>query len=63
MAFAGQERTVAKGPFPNVEDLASGYWIWKVKDLDEAIDWAKRCPFPGPSTVEIREFYEMGDFG
>ena len=41
-----------------------GYWIWKVKDLDEAIVWVKQCPnpMPGPSIVEIRPFYEMEDF-
>ena len=65
VAFSGEDRTVTKGPFGNVGELASGYWIWKVKDLDEAIDWVKRCPNPmlGPSTIEIRELYEMEDFG
>jgi hypothetical protein len=64
VAFSGAGRTVAKGPFGNVGELASGYWIWKVKDFDEAIDWVRRCPnpTPGPSTIEIREMYEMGDF-
>jgi hypothetical protein len=53
---------VTKGPFANVSELVSGYWIWKVKDLDEASDWVKRRPnpMPGPSTIEIRELYEMG---
>jgi hypothetical protein len=62
--FSGADRTVARGPFGNVGELVSGYWIWKVKDLDEAIDWVKRCPnpMPGPSTIEIREMYEMEDF-
>ena len=65
VAFSGGERAVTKGPFDNVGELAAGFWIWKVKDLDEAIDWVKRCPnpMPGPSTIEIREFYEMEDFG
>jgi hypothetical protein len=65
VAFSGAERAVTRGPFGNVGDLVSGYWIWKVKDLEEAIDWVKRCPnpMPGPSTIEIREFYEMQDFG
>ena len=64
VAFSGAERTVAKGPFGNVEDLVSGYWIWMVKDLDEAIEWVKRCPnpMPGPSVIEIRPLYEMADF-
>jgi len=64
VAFSGEDRTVTKGPFGNVGELASGYWIWKVKDLDEAIDWVKRCPnpMPGPSEIEIRPLYEMEDF-
>jgi hypothetical protein len=64
VAFSGQNRSVTKGPFPNVHELVSGYWVWKVNDLDEAIDWVKRCPNPmsGPSVIEIREFYEMEDF-
>jgi hypothetical protein len=65
VAFSGRDRAVSKGPFPNVAELAAGYWIWKVKDLDEAIDWVRRCPnpMPGPSEIEIREFFEMEDFG
>jgi len=65
VAFTGADRAVTKGPFGNVGELASGFWIWKVKDLDEAIDWVRRCPnpMPGPSTVEIRELFEMEDFG
>jgi hypothetical protein len=64
VAFDGANRTVIPGPFPHVSELASGYWIWKVKDLDEAIDWVKRCPnpMPGPSEIEIRPLYEMEDF-
>ncbi|HEY6521861.1 MAG TPA: YciI family protein [Roseiarcus sp.] len=64
VAFSGQNRSVTKGPFPNVRDLVAGYWIWKVHDLNEAIEWVKRCPnpMPGPSVMEIREFYEMEDF-
>ena len=64
VAFSGPNRSVTKGPFPNVHDLVAGYWIWKVRDLDEAIDWVKRCPNPmfGPSVIEIRPLYEMEDF-
>jgi hypothetical protein len=64
VAFSGEERTVSKGPFDNVGDLVAGYWLWTVKDLDEAVDWVKRCPnpMPGPSTIEIRPLYEMEDF-
>jgi hypothetical protein len=64
VTFAGKDRTVKKGPFPNVGELIAGYWIWKVKNLEEAIDWVKRCPnpMPGPSEIEIRELFEMEDF-
>jgi hypothetical protein len=64
VAFSGDDRAVTKGPFGNVGELVSGYWVWKVKDLDEAIGWVKRCPnpMPGPSTIEIRELLEMEDF-
>jgi hypothetical protein len=65
VSFSGKDRKVSKGPFPNVGELAAGYWIWKVKTLEEAIDWVKRCPnpMPGPSEIEIRELFEMEDFG
>lgn len=67
VALSGKERTVTKGPFTNNGadgGLASGYWFWKVKDLDEAIDWAKRCPSSpsGPFEIEIRPLFEMEDF-
>jgi hypothetical protein len=64
VAFDGARRTVELGPFGIVGELASGYWIWKVADLDEAIGWVKQCPnpMPGPSEIEIRPLYEMEDF-
>jgi len=62
--FSGKERTVTKGPFAHVNELVSGYWIWKLNSLEEAIDWVKRCPNPmlETSDVEIRQFYEVEDF-
>jgi hypothetical protein len=62
--FSGRDRAVARGPFGNTSELVSGYWIWKVNSLDEAIDWVKRCPNPMPeaSEIEIRPLYEMEDF-
>jgi len=64
VAFAGAQRTVRIGPFDAVAELAAGYWIWKVEDLDEAIGWLKQCPnpMPGPSEIEVRPLYEMEDF-
>ena len=58
VAFDGTSRTVSDGPFPNPRDLVAGFWIWEVKDMDEAVAWVKRCPnpMPGPSIIEIRPF-------
>ncbi|MEX2202312.1 MAG: YciI family protein [Dongiaceae bacterium] len=63
--FDGTKRTVTDGPFAATEELVAGFWIWNVKDMNEAVEWVKRCPnpMPGPSEIEIRPFYEMGDFG
>lgn len=64
IAFDGATRTVIDGPFPHPRELVAGFWIWEVKDMDEAIAWVKRCPnpMPGPSEIEIRPFHEMEDF-
>jgi hypothetical protein len=65
VAFSGQDRTVRKGPFPEVKELVAGYWVWKTKSLEEAIEWVKRCPNPmmEDSEVEIRPLFEAADFG
>lgn len=63
--FSGNDRAVVKGPFPETKDLVAGYWFWNVKSLDEAIEWARRCPNPHPghdSEIEIRPLYEESDF-
>jgi hypothetical protein len=64
IAFDGTGRTVIDGPFPVTRELVAGFWLWDVKDMDEAISWVKRCPnpMPGPSEIEIRPLYEMSDF-
>lgn len=64
VAFDGEKRTVIDGPFAETKELVAGYWLWEVKDMDEAVAWVKRCPnpMPGPSEIEIRPFYEMSDF-
>jgi hypothetical protein len=64
IAFDGPNRAVIDGPFAETRELVAGYWIWEVKDIDEAVAWAKRCPnpMPGPSELEIRPFYEVEDF-
>jgi hypothetical protein len=61
--FSGKERTVTDGPFAETKELAAGFWLWKVKSMEEAIDWLKRAPFSGGEVVEIRQLHEMEDFG
>ena len=65
VAFNGASRTVIDGPFAETSELVAGFWLWEVKDMDEALAWVKRCPnpMPGPSEIEIRPLYEMADFG
>jgi hypothetical protein len=63
VAFDGPGRTVIDGPFAQPSELVAGFWLWEVKDMDEAVAWVKRCPNPmrGPSEIEIRPLYEMAD--
>jgi len=64
--FSSGKKTVIDGPFTETKELVAGYWIWQVKSMDEAVEWARRCPDPMPgeeSDLEIRPFYEAEDFG
>jgi hypothetical protein len=63
--FSGKKRTVIDGPFAETKELVAGYWLWQVRSLDEAIEWAKRCPNPTgeESELEIRPVFEAEDFG
>jgi hypothetical protein len=63
--FSGAKRTVLDGPFSETKELIAGFWIWKVKSIDEAVEWVKRCPNPmiSDSEIEIRPLFEMDDFG
>ena len=63
VAFDGALRTVVDGPFAEIRELVAGFWLWEVRDMDEAVAWVKRCPnpMPGPSEIEIRPLYEMDD--
>ena len=65
VAFDGPGRIVIDGPFTETKELVAGFWLWQVKDMEEAIEWVKRCPnpMPGPSEIEIRPVYELSDFG
>ena len=63
--FSGTKRTVIDGPFAETKELIAGFWLWKVKSKEEAIEWVKRCPnpMPGDSEIEIRQLFEAEDFG
>ena len=64
--FDGSRRSVVDGPFAETRELVAGFWLWELRSLDEAIEWAKRCPNPfehGESELEIRQVFEAGDFG
>lgn len=64
IAFSGSDRSVIDGPFSETKELVAGYWIWEVRDMDEAVAWVKRCPnpMPGPSEIEIRPVIEISEF-
>ena len=61
--FDGDKRTVIDGPFTESKELIAGYWLWQVRDMDEAIEWIKRAPFGGGVEIELRPVFEMEDFG
>ena len=64
--FVGSKRTVVDGPFAETKELIAGYWIWQVRSIEEAVEWARRCPDPMPGeegVLEIRPIFEASDFG
>jgi len=64
--FSGSRRTVVDGPFAETKELIAGYWVWQVRSMDEAVEWARRCPDPMPGEegeLEIRPVFEPDDFG
>src|SRR5688572_18197585 len=64
--FSGGKRSVVDGPFPHTTELVAGYWVWQVRSMEEAVDWARRCPDPMPgedAELEIRPIFEAEDFG
>ena len=66
LRFAGGRKTVIDGPFAETKELIAGYWIWQVKSIEEAVEWARRCPDPMPgedAELEIRPVFEAEDFG
>jgi len=64
--FAEGKKTVLDGPFAETKELIAGFWLWQVKSMDEAVEWARRCPDPMPgeeSILEIRRVFDAADFG
>ena len=61
--FDGRQRTVIDGPFGETRELMAGFWLWQVRNLDEAIEWIKRAPFDGGAEIELRPVFEADDFG
>jgi hypothetical protein len=61
--FSGRQRTVIDGPFAETKELIAGFWIWRVKSVDEAVEWLKRSPFGDGAELEIRPIFEAEDFG
>ena len=61
--FSGSEKIVIDGPFPETKELIAGYWIWRVKSIDEAVEWLKKAPFGGGTEVEIRPIFELEELG
>jgi len=63
VTFSGEDRLVTDGPFAETKELIAGFWIWKVKSMEEAVAWLKRAPFTDGDVIEIRRFFEPDDFG
>lgn len=64
--FSGDGRRVVDGPFPETRSLVAGFWVWKVRSMEEAVEWARRCPDPMPgeeAELELRPIFEADDFG
>ena len=64
--FTGAKRTIVDGPFTETKELIAGYWVWQVRSMDEAVEWARRCPDPMPgedAELEIRPVFDADDFG
>ncbi len=63
--YSGKSRAVIDGPFAETKELVAGFWLWQVKSIEEAVEWLKRCPNPGPGEwiIEIRPVFEPADFG
>jgi hypothetical protein len=63
ISFKGGKPTVKDGPFTEAREMIGGYWMWQVKSKEEAVEWAKRCPAEEGDTLELRQVFEMSEFG
>jgi hypothetical protein len=66
IVFSGGKKRVIDGPFAETKELIAGFWLWRVKSIEEALEWVRRCPDPMPgeeSVIEIRPVFEADDFG
>jgi hypothetical protein len=66
VVFAGGKKAVVDGPFAETKELIAGFWLWQVESMDEALEWARRCPDPMPgeeAVLELRPVFEAEDFG
>jgi hypothetical protein len=64
--ISGGDRTIVDGPFAETKELVAGFWLWQVSSIEEAVEWARRCPHPMPgeeAILEIRPLFEAEDFG
>ena len=61
--FSGEKRTVIDGPFSETKELIAGFWLWQVRSMEEAVEWVKRAPFGDGAEIEVRQVFEMDDFG
>jgi hypothetical protein len=61
--FSGTKRTITDGPFTETKELIAGFWLWKVKSIEDAVEWLKKAPFDGGTEIEIRPLFETEDFG
>jgi hypothetical protein len=66
VVFSGGKKTIVDGPFTETKELIAGFWLWQVKNMEEALEWVRRCPDPMPGeegVLEIRPVFEADDFG
>jgi hypothetical protein len=64
--FGAGKKTIIDGPFAETKELIAGFWIWQVKSMEEALEWARRCPDPMPgeeAELELRPLFDIEDFG